>query len=140
MPLILAFRRLRKPEEDVRSPEAELQVVVSHLIWVLGMNLGPLGEEQVLSAAELSLQPCPTLPQMRKLSSVVHLVRGRSKSQKLCPGILASSGSPSPLSVVVVPHPFMVPPLRYDFMSWREGSAVESWAHNQRYKISNLNM
>lgn len=34
--------------------ELELREVVSHLPWVLGTELGPLEEQQVLLSAELS--------------------------------------------------------------------------------------
>ena len=33
----------------VRSPEAGLQVMLSHPTWVLGVNLGPLQEQSELS-------------------------------------------------------------------------------------------
>lgn len=36
---------LRRPEEDIRFPALELQVVVSRLTWVLGTELGCLQEQ-----------------------------------------------------------------------------------------------
>lgn len=46
-------------QKRVSSPlELELQVVVSHLLWVLVLkqNSGPLEQQQVLSTTEPSLQ------------------------------------------------------------------------------------
>ena len=56
---------LRKPEEDIRSPGAGITGSCKPSDLGVGNGLGPPEEEQVLSAAELSLQPSPTLPQMR---------------------------------------------------------------------------
>lgn len=38
----------QRSEEGVDLLKLEYQVVVSHLVWMLGTELGPLGEQQEL--------------------------------------------------------------------------------------------
>lgn len=48
------------PMGQERAPdslEVELQVLVRHLVWVLGARLGPLQEQQALTAAGPPVQP-----------------------------------------------------------------------------------
>lgn len=48
---------LQRPEVDLDPLELELMVVVSYLMWVLVMKLGPLEEQILFSTAGPTLQP-----------------------------------------------------------------------------------
>lgn len=46
----------QRPEESASPLELELQKIVSHLIWVLRPELGPLKEQQMLLTTEPPFQ------------------------------------------------------------------------------------
>lgn len=43
-------------EGALEYQELDLQAVVSHVLWALGTELGPLGEQQALLTTEQTLQ------------------------------------------------------------------------------------
>lgn len=52
--------RLWGPEETLHHPEAESQVVVSYLLWVLGRKLRPSGEA-MLALNYGAISPAPSV-------------------------------------------------------------------------------
>ena len=68
----------RSQKRVLDALEKELHVVVSCPLWVLGTNLGPLEEQQVLLTAEPSLQ----IQETGFISEALYLTEKKSERQR----------------------------------------------------------